>query len=162
MSLSGLFSHTNSPPLITAMGTAIVLGMPNLQLVSSSVTALKVANVTAFGINLVATSVPGRLDDQIMQGKTIKKDGDSKDQKANKEDASSLFGHSLLRPAGWAFAIWGPIFLGETVFVVAPFLEKTVSSAASLTQLSRYISHGTTRLGGHTSSTATKKRRLQF
>ena len=134
MSLSDVFPRMNSPPLVVAMGAAVVLGTPTLPLLSSSAAVLKVANATAFGLNLLATSVPGRLDDQVMQGKHLKEKGEAKEEDAiSRDDRSSLFGHSLLRPAGWAFAIWGPIFLGETIFAGVPFLENALGSAAALT-----------------------------
>merc|ERR1719502_661514 len=31
---------------------------------------------------------------------------------------------TLITPAGWAFSIWGPIFIWETVFVVCQMLPK--------------------------------------
>lgn len=58
--LSGL----NSPPLVAAAGSAIVLGLPALELSASSLAVLKGANLLAFVTNLVAVSVPGRMDGQ--------------------------------------------------------------------------------------------------
>ena len=56
--LSGL----NSPPLVAAAGTAILIGLPSLELATASLAVLKGANALAFLTNLVAVSVPGRLD----------------------------------------------------------------------------------------------------
>ena len=48
---------------------------------------------------------PGRLDSQAAEG----------------GDLAPRTGKTLVAPSGWAFAIWGPIFLGELVSVTAPF-----------------------------------------
>jgi hypothetical protein len=34
-------------------------------------------------------------------------------------------GRTLVSPSGWAFAIWGPIYLGETIFVAAQFFPQS-------------------------------------
>ena len=70
MSLSFL-SGLNSPPLVSAAGAAILVGLPGLDLATASIGALQAANVLAFLTNLAAVSVPGRLDgpqDQAMRG----------------------------------------------------------------------------------------------
>lgn len=70
MSLSFL-SAFNSPPLVASAGAAILIGLPTLELTTASLAVLKGANALAFVTNLVAVSVPGRLDgpqDQAMRG----------------------------------------------------------------------------------------------
>lgn len=60
----------NSPPLVAATGAAILIGLPGLELTTASLAVLKGANILAFVTNLVAVSVPGRLDgpqDQAMR-----------------------------------------------------------------------------------------------
>jgi len=66
MSLSFLSAY-NSPPLVAAAGAAIALGIPTLELTTVSLAALKGANALAFLSNVVAVSVPGRLDGQQQQ-----------------------------------------------------------------------------------------------
>ena len=67
----GFLSGLNSPPLVATAGAAILIGLPTLELTTASLAVLKGANVLAFVANLVAVSVPGRLDgpqDQAMRG----------------------------------------------------------------------------------------------
>lgn len=41
-----------------------------------------------------------------------------------------------MAPAGWAFAIWGPIFVGELIFVISQFFAKSSSLNTVITGLS--------------------------
>lgn len=68
--------------------------------------AVRAANALSYAINVVAVSRPGRLD-----GEAAIEDG----------ELSPQSGRTLVAPAGWAFAIWGPIFLGEAIGVVSQF-----------------------------------------
>jgi len=65
--------------------------------------------VVAFVLNLVTVSVPGRFDSMAVV-----------DKKTGKVTAYPW--ETLFAPAGWAFAIWGVIYLGEmllTTYVAA-------------------------------------------
>ena len=63
MSLRFPITSMNSPPLVAAAGAAILIGLPGLELATTtSLAVLKGANVLAFVTNLFAVSVPGRLD----------------------------------------------------------------------------------------------------
>lgn len=73
---------------------------------------VRLATAISYGINVVAVSRPGRMDGEAV--------GDG--------ELSTRRGKTLVAPSGWAFAIWGPIFLGELISVTAPFLIKESSS----------------------------------
>lgn len=69
---------------------------------------MKVLTVTSFGINAFAVSMGGgRLDTRSSQEKNAPTEGATKDE--------PLPAHRYFVPASWAFAIWGPIFLGESI-----------------------------------------------
>jgi len=71
--------------------------------------AVRAANALSYAINVVAVSRPGRLD------------GEAADDGDGDGELSPQSGRTLVAPAGWAFAIWGPIFLGEAIGVVSQF-----------------------------------------
>mmetsp|Transcript_35043 Transcript_35043/g.78971 ORF Transcript_35043/g.78971 Transcript_35043/m.78971 type:complete len:413 (-) Transcript_35043:7-1245(-) len=62
----------------------------------SSPTAWQLAFAGMWALNTVAIAVPGRFDGR---------------SKTTLDDGSAVL--RFFTPAGWAFAIWGPIFLGE-------------------------------------------------
>lgn len=78
---------------------------------------------------VVAVSVPGRLDGQ--QDDAMRKgDMNPTTNSTAKEDDPLIKGtdaasynlnrsRTLVNPSGWAFAIWGPIYLGEAAFVTS-------------------------------------------
>jgi len=128
------FSGLNSPPLVVAAGAAIVVGLPALEFSTVSLAVLKGANVLAFLTNVAAVSVPGRLDglqDQAMRSGDLNpsKPASSSTPLVNNQPPhqeniySTIRTRTLLNPSGWAFAIWGPIYLGEATFVAAQFLS---------------------------------------
>lgn len=108
-----------------------------------SLTTLQLINITAFAANVISVSIPGRIDgkeDDDMRsrasaalipkagGSTTSTSGTteygatpnvSSDGSAN-NDYSTLYsperGRTLVVPSGWAFSIWGPIYLGEAIF----------------------------------------------
>jgi hypothetical protein len=65
-----------------------------------SPSATKAVIAASMILNLIAVETPGRLDQAYTQAGVL----------------SPLTGRTLVAPEGWAFAIWGPIFLGETTF----------------------------------------------
>ncbi|KAK1746371.1 hypothetical protein QTG54_002978 [Skeletonema marinoi] len=102
-------------------------GLPALDAILSttSLAALKFINTAAFALNVGAVSVPGRLDGQ--QDDEMRK-GEINPSKPNaNETASGVYGRNrcrtLVDPSGWAFAIWGPIYLGETAFIATQLLS---------------------------------------
>lgn len=123
MSLSAL----NSPPLVStaAICSAFLFGMLEKGIDSGSITwsACTAANACAYAVNFMATSVPGRLDGA--QAQTKEKDNNNNNNNQRKRSPSKEMepistgrrGRTLFTPAGWAFAIWAPIFLGELISV---------------------------------------------
>lgn len=117
-----------SPPLVTIAGVATMAGLPALDAIlstSASLSALKFINTVAFALNVGAVSVPGRLDGQ--QDDEMRR-GELNPNKPNASGTSSgVYGRNRSRtvvdPSGWAFAIWGPIYLGETAFVATQLLS---------------------------------------
>ena len=93
-------------------------------------------NVLAYIVNFIAVSIPGRVDGEVAREMAAQKEKNnemtSKTAKNKKDDAAKAMtparGRTLVAPAGWAFAIWGPIFAGELVFVIAQFFAKEGSS----------------------------------
>jgi hypothetical protein len=144
MSLRFLASF-NSPPIVAATGAVVAVALPFVQAGGISLGILQLANVVTFAVNVVAVSVPGRIDGQ--QDAKMRR-GDLNPQMASEteplsatstndrpeNDAAAIYnntystsqGKTLLAPAGWAFTIWAPIFLGEAVFCGAQFLVDPV------------------------------------
>lgn len=104
MSLSAL----NSPPLLAMSGVGLTYALPFIDdfAMKSPWSVVRIANLLSYGINVISVSRPGRLD-----GEAAVEDG----------QLSPRNGKTLVAPAGWAFAIWGPIFLGEAVGVLSQF-----------------------------------------
>lgn len=73
------------PFLLNQFGSKIITGNLNYRL----------AWLFVFVLNIVCVSVPGRFDGQMVDGKI------------------SVVWRSAFAPSGWAFAIWGIIYLGE-------------------------------------------------
>jgi len=146
----------NSPPLVAMAGASVAVGLPMLEAAlssSASLTLLKSLNVAAFATNVVAVSIPGRLDgqqdDEMRKGNlnpekpnadnaSIKKE-DSPLVENKDESSSSPYSlnnsRTLVNPSGWAFAIWGPIYLGEAAFVASQFLASDAAASALLPQI---------------------------
>jgi hypothetical protein len=60
----------------------------------------KAVIAACMALNLLSVKWPGRLDSVVTEAGML----------------SPVAGRTLIAPEGWAFAIWGPIFLGEIVF----------------------------------------------
>jgi hypothetical protein len=129
MSFSSLLASINKPPLVLATGVALATGLPAIPAGSVSLGLLQAANLLSFGINVAAVSVPGRLDglqdDRMRQGNLNpgNQDEASPLQTEATSAAVKLRLRSLVLPAGWAFSIWGVIYLGEATFCVAQLLD---------------------------------------
>jgi hypothetical protein len=126
-----LLSQINSPAIVLSAGAAILAGLPlaaAFATTGASLGLLQAANVTAYALNCASVSVPGRIDGQEqneMQGR-----------KTNDQTYQTIYsptkGRSLIAPAGWAFAIWGPIYLGEAIFCGSLLLGTSESVMANL------------------------------
>lgn len=116
-----------SPSLVTLAGVATMAGLPALDAIlsSTSLAALKFINTAAFALNVGAVSVPGRLDGQ--QDDEMRKGELNPSKPDASGTASGVYGQNrsrtLVDPSGWAFAIWGPIYLGEAAFVATQLLS---------------------------------------
>jgi hypothetical protein len=128
MSLQTILQQLNSPILVTGSGAAVFCSLPTLSAVcakSTNLGLLKAATVAAYAINCVSVSNPGRIDGEAqkeMQGNTKTSDESSQ---IFKTIYSTRQGRSLIVPAGWAFAIWGPIYLGEAIFSISVLLKSS-------------------------------------
>jgi len=60
-------------------------------------------NAAAFALNVVAVSLPGRIDGKYAETKGMPRDDEYR---------------GLVTPAGWAFALWGLIYTSEAASVV--------------------------------------------
>jgi hypothetical protein len=69
---------------------------------SSKILCYRVLWVAAFIVNLITVSLPGRFDSEV-----AKNTGNGKDA------INGLPWKTLFAPAGWAFAIWGVIYVSE-------------------------------------------------
>jgi len=142
----------NSPPLVAIAGATLTIGLPMLDAAlssSASLALLKSLNVAVFATNVIAVSVPGRLDgpqDEAMREGNINPTKHNATPSGDKEDSplvgkgqSSAYtlnrSRTLINPSGWAFAIWGPIYLGEAAFVAAQLFASDVAASALLPQI---------------------------
>jgi hypothetical protein len=96
----------------------------------------QVLNAGAFAVNLASVSVPGRVDGEMAaeaqraaRAAKTAKTADTADTPAG--IPRDHWSRGLFSPAGWAFAIWGVIFLGETVFTAAQALPDLDPNAAA-------------------------------
>jgi hypothetical protein len=128
-----ILSVLNKPQLVLASGCAITAAFPFVPLGGLSLGLLKALNILAFATNVVAVSVPGRMDgqqDTKMRSGDLNPTSETSSltsaAQPKKEEDDNLMTYrerSLVLPAGWAFSIWGPIFLGEAVFCAAQFVD---------------------------------------
>jgi hypothetical protein len=135
MSLEPVFSLLIAKPTLQAVsGAAVLIGLPIAQGALSSSIALSAIglnglNALGFGINCATVSVDGRLDgaqDASMRQGNLYPDAN----KTTKGKGSlNLYlrarDRSLVTPSGWAFTIWGPIYLGETIFCLSQSINTT-------------------------------------
>jgi len=145
MSLSTL----NSPPLIASLGGGAIYAFPKVlelaQTGAISFAVLKGTNFLAYAVQTVAVARPGRMDGEVakaMEGENQSNKRNSKQESTKNisKESSVLLpgnGRTLVAPAGWAFAIWGPIFLGEAIFVVSQlFISETSNIAPMIRNIS--------------------------
>lgn len=116
-------SSFNSPPLVGALTLGCYAALPFLSLQAATTPwyLVKGANLVAYGISLWSTSRPGRYDSQAAGQSTAAAASFSSKNDASVTEmdkmGTSKRGRTLLPPAGWAFAIWAPIFIGELLMV---------------------------------------------
>lgn len=134
----------NSPPIVAMAGATLAVGLPFLDAAlssSASLALLKSLNVAAFATNVIAVTVPGRLDDQEMRelpkntSSTTEPKNESNPLLAKEEPSKLNHSRTLVNPSGWAFAIWAPIYIGEAAFVTAQLLASDSTTIALLPQL---------------------------
>lgn len=123
MSLAAL----NHPGLVAAAGAGALVCLPLAQdLVAGgafSWAQIKGAASAAYLIQVIAVSIPGRIDGEvakaIVEDDTGTSGPGSEAASTEGKNLSPVSGRTLVAPSGWAFAIWGPIFLGEFVYVAS-------------------------------------------
>jgi hypothetical protein len=128
MSLSAL----NAPPLVAAaLGVGCFSLFPvvrqTFEKESLSWAVVKGANLCAYGLSVWSVSQPGRYDGEI-------DDKNASDEM--KQMGTGKQGRTLVPPAGWAFVIWAPIFLGEFVMVASQW---TLSESSPMVPIIREI-----------------------
>jgi hypothetical protein len=120
-----------SPALVSVAGGAVIAGLPYIKLAAAPIGLLQGLNVAAFALNCFAVSVPGRIDgqeDQSMRAGNLNPNKPELEALLPREYAETYSpsrGRTLVSPSGWAFAIWGPIYLGETVLLAAQFFSQS-------------------------------------
>jgi hypothetical protein len=139
----------NSPSTVVAAGVAVLAGMPWLQqqqtllLGGWSTSTIQFINVLAYTTNVIAVSIPGRLDGP--QDEQMRKqiglspiDTTSTTTTTAATDTTIVLDvyneRSLVTPSGWAFAIWGPIYFGEAIF--SAYVQFYALSNSDLRQIS--------------------------
>lgn len=107
-------------PLENAVHTALIAGTAGI-LIPILVTRLKKVCATspseswvfrctwvgAFLVNLITVGIPGRFDSES-----------TRETSAAKKSGTILSFTPIFAPSGWAFAIWGVIYLGEMILTV--------------------------------------------
>jgi hypothetical protein len=128
MSLAAL----NQPSLVLGSGGVLVAyALPALERTIAdgalSFASIRALNAVMFGLNLYATTRPGRIDgpnqDELASDLAHPRHH-PKSAAKQREDLMDVYrtdqrGRTLLAPSGWAFAIWGPIFAGELLFCLS-------------------------------------------
>jgi hypothetical protein len=121
---SSALSAWNTPFITGSIGVVTAASLPQWQEIFSSgsgvsLPLVKMLHFLAVALSLYAARQPGRLDGYVVESPSSKSKKE-KDTTRLVEDFMSLRrGGTLVAPAGWAFAIWGPIFLGELVGTAA-------------------------------------------
>lgn len=94
----------NSPPLVATAGVGAACLLPILEKAVNSGalswTVCKAANVCAYAVNFMATSVPGRMDG-VQQEDTNNKEKKRKPSKEMESISTGRRGRTLVAPAGW-------------------------------------------------------------
>lgn len=127
MSLAAL----NSPPLIGLAGAASFACLPHLETMALSWTTLKGMSAIAYWLNFIAVMQPGRIDGAAQEATRMEDQKKGKEKMTGQDEMEQLGtgrrGRTLVAPAGWAFAIWGPIFLGELLMTGSQLIVPATS-----------------------------------
>jgi hypothetical protein len=120
----------------------MLLGLPFVTTAAASsgasLAVLKGSNAAAFIVNMISVSVPGRMDgaqDQAMRQGDLNPSSETPLTGGDSSRPSSYVSsraRSIVTPAGWAFAIWGPIYLGEGIFVASQLFSSSSSAILSV------------------------------
>jgi len=154
-------STLNAPVITTGAGIVAAAALPGLEgrLLATATSCWPVwkwINLAAFLLNYYAARQPGRLDGIRSSSSSSSSmdeiEDNSADDEADESFAQALSlrrGGTLLAPAGWAFLIWAPIFLGELVATVSAAVllrndnnDKSSSAAAAVLLLLQHASAG--------------------
>ena len=141
---------TSNPTAVIASSVATLGATPLLnhwmesdRVVMSNLRTVKLINLFLYFFCIFATQQPGRIDGRAGTGVSSeqamrKSDLNKKDLTVN--EMMSLRRQSLFVPSGWAFAIWGVIFLGELIFVSSSAL--LVQEGSMIAPLYKKVSVG--------------------
>jgi len=114
-----LAASLNQPAAVAAAGAGAFILLPFVEeLATKGVftwAQLKGAAAAAYALQVVCVSLPGRIDGEM--AKEMANEDSILGEEA--KNLSTRNGKTLVAPAGWAFAIWGPIFMGELVSVIS-------------------------------------------
>lgn len=101
---SALPAPSNIVPIIQALlmlsAVPILMGFASKS-IKSSPYLYRVVFAVAYALNLITVGIPGRFDGQVAAG----------------SGKVEFPWRTVFAPAGWAFAIWGIIYLSETIMV---------------------------------------------
>ena len=133
----------NSPPVVVVSSLAALGAKPVLERLMdadqggllSNMTTIKLLNLALYFLCIYSTQQPGRIAGSAGTASryqdndsALKKSGEKQQDQAVEEMMTERR-KSLFVPSGWAFAIWGVIFLGELIFVTSSALLINENSA---------------------------------
>mmetsp|Transcript_9277 Transcript_9277/g.25109 ORF Transcript_9277/g.25109 Transcript_9277/m.25109 type:complete len:349 (-) Transcript_9277:179-1225(-) len=140
-----ILARVNNPSLVAGLTAVTYLVSPFIQDAflkeSTPWVAVQSANIIMYGLSVWAVSQPGRNDTQpeiqaqqqaggppTQQLLSANDKRDAAAATADTDESSAAVnlmdtprGRTLVMPAGWAFAIWGPIYVGELIMSITPF-----------------------------------------
>jgi hypothetical protein len=142
MSLSDKIPSTgNIQAVIAVAGALTAAALPWIEewCGKAPLIQIQLAQIFSYILNVVATSLPGRIDSYIatkqnnpldhIKEKTL---GKSDDEKVADHYLADRRGQSMFAPAGVTFAIWGPIFIGELIYVYKVYQMSSSDSNVDL------------------------------
>ncbi|CAM9280564.1 unnamed protein product [Laminaria digitata] len=108
---------------LAGLGSGVLYGLASKNLLRSdwlipSIQPWQVLTAVTWAANMKATRSKGRLDGRSSRDSSNGGGGGRGKRKKTPATPPVRF----FSPAGWAFAIWGPIFLGEFIFVLFQLL----------------------------------------
>ena len=142
------FSALNSPPLLSVLTVGCYALLPVVQDTFRDKTipwvVVKSTNVLVYAFSVWCVSQPGRYDsyaaiaedNQTGKEETSQEENTSAGATGMRKMGTGRQGRTLLPPAGWAFVIWGPIFLGELLMVSS---QTTLAEGHALEETIRRI-----------------------